>query len=150
MIAVFIKIPFLPLCSKFTSDAFSQGTLLKRLCSPQAETLPQRVQRFLPHRHANRLPFTSLSAPLQQGRWGRAGPTAGGAWVCGSSQQFACSPSPPRRGSAPRARGGGQEGGTCPVCPSGAGDQRASITWTEEAGQLCGTPWRAGQAPTRT
>ena len=57
MIAVFIKIPFLPMCSKFTSDAFSQGALLKQPCSPQTETLPQRVQRFLPRRHANRLPF---------------------------------------------------------------------------------------------
>lgn len=45
---------------------------------------------------------------------------------------------------------GKREAPVCPVCPSGAGDQRASITWTTEAERLNGAPWRAGRAPTRT
>ena len=54
--------------------------------------------------------FTSLSVSSPAGTVGmEADPTAGGAWVCGSSQQFACSPSPSPGLSAPgpgrRARG---------------------------------------------
>lgn len=103
MIAGFIKSPFLPLCSKFTSDAFSQGHSFKTALLPPRQRPFRRGSSASSHagtRTAAR--FTSLSVSSPAGTVGmEADPTAGGAWVCGSSQQFACSPSPSPGLSAP-------------------------------------------------
>lgn len=43
---------------------FLRGALSKLPCSPQAETLPHRAQRFLPRRRENRLPVPQSVCPL--------------------------------------------------------------------------------------
>ena len=126
MIAGFIKIPFLPLCSKFTSDAFSQGRSFKaallppgRDPSPQGPALPPTQAREPPPGSPVCLSPLRLSVPSPAGQ-GR------GQIPQREEPGAAVSRSPvlrlPRRGSMPRpGEAGRREAPVCRLCQSGPG-----------------------------
>ncbi|XP_010841990.1 PREDICTED: protein unc-93 homolog A [Bison bison bison] len=140
------------LYSRLASSGHCFFNTLAGHAGPSAETLPQRVQRFLPRRHANRRPFhqsVCLLSSRDSGDGGRSHSRRSlGLWQQSAVRLFPVSLAGAQRPGPGEA--GKKEAPVCAVCPSGAGDQRASITWTTEAERLRGAPWRAGRAPTRT
>lgn len=120
MITGFIKIAFLPLCSKFTSDASSQGRSFKTaLLPPRRDPSPQGPA--LPPTQAREPPPVSpvCLSPLQQDREGgrsRRGRSRG-LRQQSAVRQFSVFPAGAQRPGPGEA--GRREAPVCRVCQSG-------------------------------